>query len=214
MKRSPRVLLSVAAALAILIMNSGCGGRQADWETARKADTAQAYQQFLQRYPGGDFTSQARARIEDLKEEADWKTALTTDTAAAYQQFLGLHPESARADEARIRVENLNLAQAPANESHAAASGPGGPATAAAAAGKYRVQLGAFTSATRARSEWQTAVRNHHTELTGLGYTLDKVTLGERTVYRLQSTAVIESRARSICIALKAARQDCVVVLP
>jgi cell division septation protein DedD len=228
------------------MVSAGCGGRQADWEAARKADSAEAYQQFLQRYPDGDFTSQAKARIEDLREEADWKAALATDTAAGYQQFLGLHPDGARADEARIRVENLNLAQAPVDAPQGSASeaapptaaAPGKPAApskpvvapkpavaskpvvqpgnhiAAAPAGKYRVQLGAFSSATRARSEWQAAVKNHHTLLAGLSYTLDKVTSGKNTLFRLQSTAVTESRARSICAALKTAKQDCVVVLP
>jgi len=245
-KRSSPVLFSAVLALAILMLSAGCGGRQADWEAARKADSADAYQQFLQRYPDGDFTSQAKARIEDLKEEADWKAALATDTAAGYQQFLGLHPDGARADEARIRVENLNLAQAPVDAPQGSAGeaapptavAPGKPAApskpvlapkpavaskpvakpsnqiAAAPAGKYRVQLGAFSSATRARSEWQAAVKNHRTLLAGLSYTLDKVTSGKNTLFRLQSTAVTESRARSICAALKTAKQDCVVVLP
>lgn len=245
-KGSARVLVGAVLALAILVVSAGCGGRQADWEAARKADSADAYQQFLQRYPDGDFTAQAKARIEDLKEEADWKAALATDTAAGYQQFLGLHPDGARADEARIRVENLNLAQAPveapqrgaSEAAHPAAAAPGKPPAAskpvaapkpavaprpvsktstpiaAAPAGEYRVQLGAFTSATRARSEWQTAVKNHHTLLAGLGYSLDKVTSGKNTFFRLRSTAVSESRARSICAALKTAKQDCIVVLP
>ena len=62
-----------------------------DWESARKADSAQAYTEFLKRYPQGDFVSQARARLEELKLDEDWKSALAEDTAQAYQHFIEFH---------------------------------------------------------------------------------------------------------------------------
>jgi hypothetical protein len=215
-----RSLAAAGIAAAMLALVAACGGRQSDWETARKADTAEAYAEFLKHYPQGDFTSQATARLEDLKEQADWKTALAADSPQAYQQFISRHAEGARADEARIRIENFNLAQAPADVPPAArgqaASVPLTPAPPPLAepAATYRVQLGAFSSATRARSEWQGAVRSYPAQLAGLSYTMVKTGAGSSMLFRLQTSRVTERRARAICDALKGAGQACVVVLP
>ena len=236
MKNARRWTACSVVALVLLTVAIGCGGRQSDWEAARKADTAEAYTQFLQRYPDGDFAAQAHARLADLKEEADWKAALAADNAQGYQQFLAQHAQGARADEARIRIENFNLAQAPAEAPAAAASATAAVApprattkpqskNAAAApkpvlpaavgqSGKYRVQLGAFSSASRARSEWQHVVKAHPTQLSGLSYAIDKTSSANGTLYRLQTSSVTEAKAREICAALKTAKQPCVVVVP
>jgi cell division protein FtsN len=217
-----RNLAATGIAAGLLALVLACSGRQSDWETARKADTAEAYAAFLKHYPQGDFTSQAYARLADLKEEADWQTALAADSAQAYQQFIARHPDGARADEARIRIENLNLAQVPVDAPPAAggpqALVPGNPSPpkppAPEPAARYRVQLGAFSSATRARSEWREAVKSYPKQLAGLSYTLDKTGEGGSTLFRLQTSVMSESKARAICDALKAARQACVVVVP
>ncbi|HZF17154.1 MAG TPA: SPOR domain-containing protein [Steroidobacteraceae bacterium] len=199
-----RALIAVCASVVIGTLLAACDARQSDWESARKADTAEAYGEFLKRYPQGDFVQQARARLDDLKVEADWQAAVASDSAVAYQQFVERHPDGARADEARIRVENLTLAAAPVEA----------PPPAVAAAGIFRVQLGAFGSETRARSVWQGAVKTHAAQLAGLGYSVDPAVVGTATLYRLQTSTVTESRARAICDELKAAQQPCVVVLP
>jgi len=236
-----RIGAGFAAAAVLIAFATACGGRQSDWEAARKADTPEAYTQFLQRYPDGDFTAQARDRLAGLKEESDWKAAATADNVQGYQQFLAQHPEGAHADEARIRVENFHLAQAPiqspaaaaasttqaaqpaktGTEASAKAPGPVAPSptrpvlpAAVAPSGKYRVQLGAFSTASRAHSEWLRAVKGHPAQLSGLGYTVDKAAVGKNTLYRLQTSGVPEARARSICAALKATGQACVVVVP
>ena len=41
-------LTMTVAALAFFVM--ACSGRQQQWETARRADTLEAYQKFLQTY--------------------------------------------------------------------------------------------------------------------------------------------------------------------
>ncbi len=199
-----RALIAAGASVALGALLAACDARQSDWESARKADTAQSYAEFLKRYPQGDFVLQARARVADLKEDADWQAALADDTASAYRQFADQHPNGARADEARIRVENLDLAAAPVESPPAAASD----------AGKFRVQLGAFSSAAHARSAWQDVVKKHAAQLAGLNYTVNASTAGPTTLFRLQTSTVSESRARTICDALTAAHQPCVVVLP
>lgn len=215
-----RVAAGMMIAMAVLV--AGCDPRQSDWESARNADTAQAYAEFLKRYPQGDFVSQARSRLEELKQDEDWKSALAEDSAQGYQHFIEFHPVGAHADEARIRIENLSLAAAPAglpaatavNEPPPAARPEPQSASVASSPGQFRVQLGAFSSATRARSEWQQAAKAYRAELAGLGYTIDRTKAGSSTLYRLQTVGISESRARAICVALKAHSQPCVVVVP
>jgi cell division septation protein DedD len=123
--------------LALLLAFSGCSRQQSDWEKTRTANTADAYELFLKKYPTGEFTAQAKARIKELYEEHDWQKARDTDTQEAYQAFLKQYPEGKWAEEARIRVENFTLAQAPPNATPAGSepvNPPGGPATGAAAA--------------------------------------------------------------------------------
>jgi cell division septation protein DedD len=214
--------MAAGMVIALAMLASGCDPRQSDWESARNADTAQAYAEFLKRYPQGDFVSQARARLEELKLDEDWKSALAEDTAQGYQHFIEFHPVGAHADEARIRIENLNLAAAPAGLPAAAAThelpAPVLPAPAVSAAasspGQFRVQLGAFSSASRARSAWQKASAANRAQLGGLAYTIERTVVGNSTLYRLQTVGIAESRARAICGALKARNQPCVVVVP
>jgi cell division septation protein DedD len=124
--------------LALLLTLSACSRQQSDWEKTRTANTADAYELFLKKYPTGEFTAQAKARVKELYEDRDWQKARDTDTQEAYQAFLKQYPEGKWTEEARIRVENFTLAQAPPNAAPAgseAANPPGGPAAGAAAAG-------------------------------------------------------------------------------
>jgi cell division protein FtsN len=105
------LVLSLTAALAV----SGCSRQQSDWEKTRTTNTTDAYELFLKKYPSGEFSSQAQARVKELYEERDWQKARDTDTLDAYQAFLKQHPEGKWTEEARIRVENFTLASAPPN---------------------------------------------------------------------------------------------------
>jgi cell division protein FtsN len=117
---------------------AACSRQQSDWEKTRASNTTDAYEQFLKRYPSGEFTAQAQARVHELYEERDWQKARDIDSADAYQAFLKQYPEGKWSEEARIRIENFTLAAAPSNGTPAgsAASPPSGtvpPAAAAAA---------------------------------------------------------------------------------
>jgi len=125
------LVLSVTAALAL----SGCSRQQSDWEKTRATNTTDAYELFLKKYPSGEFSSQAQARVKELYEERDWQKARDTDTLDAYQGFLKQYPEGKWTEEARIRVENFTLASAPPNgtpSNGTPASGEAAPAPEAA----------------------------------------------------------------------------------
>lgn len=138
-----------ALCIALLLAVSACSRQQSDWERTRAANTTDAYELFLKKYPSGEFTAQAQARVKELYEERDWQKARDTDTQEAYQAFLKQYPEGKWAEEARIRVENFSLAQAPSNTAPAAAAGatPGNPAAGAAAAGAAAATAAATASA-------------------------------------------------------------------
>jgi cell division protein FtsN len=119
------LVLSLTAALAL----SGCSRQQSDWEKTRAANTTDAYELFLKKYPSGEFTAQAQARVKELYEERDWQKARDTDTLDAYQAFLKQYPEGKWTEEARIRVENFTLASAPSTPAPAGTEAPPPEAT-------------------------------------------------------------------------------------
>src|SRR5450432_2779611 len=113
----PILVLLCAALLAV----AACSREQSDWEKARSSNNAESYELFVKKYPNGEFTAQAQARVRDLYEERDWQKARDADTPEAYQTFLKQYPEGKWTEEARIRVENFTLAQAPSNATPAGA---------------------------------------------------------------------------------------------
>jgi cell division protein FtsN len=124
------LVLCLSAALGI----GGCSRQQSDWEKAVGANTTDAYELFLKKYPGGEFTAQAQARLKELYEERDWQKARDLDTLEAYQAFLKQYPEGKWTEEARIRVENFTLASAPSSTippAQATAPAPAAPSSAA-----------------------------------------------------------------------------------
>jgi cell division septation protein DedD len=102
---------------AALLSAAGCSRQQSDWEKARTANNVESYEQFVKKYPTGEFTSQAQAALKGLEEERDWQKARDADTPEAYQAFLKQYPTGKWTEEARIRNENFSLAAAPAGSS-------------------------------------------------------------------------------------------------
>jgi cell division protein FtsN len=249
------LVLCLTVALGI----SGCSRQQSDWEKTRTANTTDSYELFLKKYPSGEFTAQAQARVKELYEEREWQKARDADTVEAYQAFLKQYPEGKWTEEARIRVENFTLASTPSNATpagpDAAANGnaappptpstamtpssPGpnrtanpttspttrpppahtaahaAPMVAAAAAGSYGIQLGAFkTGADAANKHWALLEKNYAKALAGLSPKVASSKGHSGTVYRLQVANLSEKRASSICKTLKAHSQACVLLHP
>ncbi len=121
---------------ALLLALGGCSRQQSDWEKTRAANTTDAYEQFLKKYPSGEFTAQAQARVKELYEEHDWQKARDADTVDAYQAFIKQYPEGKWTEEARIRVENFTLAQAPPSTNPAGAENAGAADSAGAGRGE------------------------------------------------------------------------------
>ncbi len=225
--------------LTALLGVSGCSRQQSDWEKAVGVNTAETYEQFLKKYPSGDFTAQAQARLKELYEERDWQKARDTDTLEGYQAFLKQYPEGKWTEEARIRVENFTLASAPPNATPPAQAtpAPAAPnpaanavapkvvaapkaaaptaATSKAAAGTYGIQLGAFKSgADAANARWAQLEKKYPELLTGLTPKVAPKKSASGTLFRLQVTNLSEKQAASICKTLKEHSQACTMLRP
>ena len=233
----------LAGCCAVLLALSGCSRQQSDWEKTRAANTTDAYELFLKKYPAGEFTAQAQARAKELYEERDWQKARDTDTADSYQAFLKQYPEGKQTEEARIRVENFTLAAAPAPQSSTDAAAdtgaqPGGqppagvmvpapgsammsatphaaPQVSSGDSGRYGVQLGAFkSSADAANKRWSELAQKYPQVLGGLSPKVAPKQGVDGTFYRLQVANLSEKHARAICKSLQASSQPCVLVPP
>jgi SPOR domain len=217
----PAGRLLVCGVLALALLLSACSRRQSEWEAARAADTVESYERFLKSFPEGEFSSQAQARMKELREARDWQKAVATNTLAGYQQFVAQYPDGRMSDEARIRIEGLSFAAA-APPDAAATNVPGvemppAPATAPPppVTGDYRVQLGAFSGGEKqAMSEWRRLRSEYPRFFDELTPTVKLSTTDSGHLYRLQAGLISESRARDICTKLKTEGQACVVVPP
>ena len=66
----------------------GCTTVEGVWSDARKRDSADAYEQFVRRYPQSPHVRSAQERLEELR----WEQARKLDTAEAYRSFIEKHP--------------------------------------------------------------------------------------------------------------------------
>lgn len=213
-----RRILPLLLALLVASGTAGCSRQESAWRGARDADTAEAYEQYLQDFPAGTHASAARSRLLALREEEAWRQALRVDEPEAYQRYLAVHPQGRRAAEARARLAEFlrNQAGPPARPARSEAAGSvllDGPAgwPAGAAAG-FRVQLGAFGEEQAARDAWQ-SLRLRHPDLLGaLSARVDMAASGRATLWRLQAGPVDETTARTLCAALKSSGASCLVL--
>jgi cell division protein FtsN len=118
----------LACCITLAIGLSGCSRQQSDWQRTRETNTPEAYEQFVKKYPSGEFTPQAQARLKELYDERDWQKARDADTPEAYQAYLNQYPDGQSATEARNRLENFTMAQSPAGTPSAPGTAPEAPA--------------------------------------------------------------------------------------
>lgn len=221
--------ISLAIVLSSALVLAGCGELQ-DWRSTQRADTLEAYESFVERYPQSQYVPVAQRRRADLVEQRDWLIATESDSAEGYRAFINNHPKGRWTREARVRLQNFlstpgvlgpaaieplesppppaMLPAEPEQEPEAAVDPEAAPAPVT-----HRIQLGAYSSREKALEAWRTA-RAQHIELQGLVSQVVAGRNGQGEVFRLQASVVSEERAREVCRVLVAAGQGCVYVLP
>ena len=210
-----------AITLALVLSVAGCSHEGADWKAASKADTSEAYQQFLQQHPASANAAQARTRIQQLQEVRDWQAAGAADTRDAYEQFLAQHPDSQWAQEARIRVENFAQSGTPAAPAANAAPAPSVAPAQRSAGGKHPasaegslrfVQLGAFSSQAHAQLAWNSLSGKYPQLLGALKPRYVSSRTHGHSLVRLEVGVPTRAAATSLCSSLKKHAQTCVAV--
>ena len=221
--------LSIFLALVVLVALGGCGELQ-DWRSAQRADTLEAYESFVERYPQSQYVPVAQRRLADLVEQRDWLIATESDTAAGYRAFIDTHPKGRWTREARVRLQNFLTtpgvlgpaalepaepppAMLPEEPVNTEVTDPAPTTLVEPAPVTHRIQLGAFSSREIALEAWREA-RTRHTELQGLVSQVIVGSNGQVDIYRLQASVVSEERAREVCRVLTGAGQGCVYVPP
>ncbi|MBI1831295.1 MAG: hypothetical protein HYR84_07595 [Planctomycetes bacterium] len=108
-KRGSTLLL--LSAFLFLVSLTGCGKSDAEaWRKAQQADTAEAYEAFLQVHPKSLHANKARAALNQLHAQA-WQKASAADTEESYRVYLVQFPTSVRARDAREKLEGLKWAK-------------------------------------------------------------------------------------------------------
>jgi cell division septation protein DedD len=125
-------------------------------------------------------------------------------------------PPATEAAPAKEPVAAPATASAPAPVAAAPAPKPAAKPAAAekpapAAGGKFRVQLGAFSSEDTARAEWRRAT-GRFAELKSLSPLVTAAQTGSGKLYRLQTSLASEASARDLCARLMAGGQACIYV--
>lgn len=223
-----RRVSSAAVLLSVLVL-AGCGELQ-DWRSTQRADTLDAYEAFVERYPQSQYVPVAQRRLADLVEQRDWLIATESDSAEGYRTFINNHPKGRWTREARVRLQNflstpgvlgpaaIEPLESPTPPAMLPAEPEPEPEPAvdqgtAPVPVTHRIQLGAYSSRDKALEAWRTA-RGQHIELQGLVSQVVPGRNSQAEVFRLQASVVSEERAREVCRALVAAGQGCVYVPP
>ena len=77
------------------------------WAACQKAGTAAAYQAFLDQFPNGERTEEAKQKIELLREEEAWQSARQADTIAAYLRYQDDYPKGDHFAQSVQAIANL-----------------------------------------------------------------------------------------------------------
>ena len=179
----------LAFAIAWLAV-AGCSRQEADWRRAVEADTVAAYEGYLQRFPAGAHTAEARREIGRLVDDDDWARAARLKTPEALQRYLASHPEGRHAAEARGRLTAL--------------------VPAAGASRNWSVQLGAYSTEASAQADLARIARAQGPFLHGLKLRI--LEPGAAALWRLRAGALDEPGARQLCADLAAEGVSCVPV--
>ncbi|MCW5571397.1 MAG: SPOR domain-containing protein [Steroidobacteraceae bacterium] len=193
-------------------------GEERDWQQAATLDTLEAYQAYLRQHPESKWADEARIRVENFSlgdTHAGTTPALAAGAASPPTASPPAAASAAPSSAAPPPAAPSSVAPPPATSPPNPASTRPAPApsTAVPLSG-YGVQLGAFGSEAGARTAWQGAVSRHGAVLAGLEPAIAPVASGSGKLYRLRAAVPSEAKARSVCEALRARSQACVVVLP
>ncbi|MBN1163082.1 MAG: hypothetical protein JXB45_00750 [Candidatus Krumholzibacteriota bacterium] len=104
-KRLLTISLSSSLGICLLI---GCASQKGAFDKACRANTIEAYGEYLSKYPTGEFADQSKEAIESII----FAGAGRENTVEAYRKYLKEYPQGKYQKEAKSRIEELSYAQA------------------------------------------------------------------------------------------------------
>lgn len=106
--RSRRIIGFLVSASLV----TACNPAERDWHKTTTANTAEAYQTFIQDHPNSEHVDEARGRTFALHDDEAWAMAQATNTVAGFQEYLRKEPGGIHAGEARYQMTALQRADA------------------------------------------------------------------------------------------------------
>lgn len=80
---------------------------QQAWKQASEMDTAQAYSNYLARWPEGNYATEARRLTQKIKEETLWNWAQRQHQIYSYEKYLEQYPEGYFSPSAYEKIAEL-----------------------------------------------------------------------------------------------------------
>lgn len=90
-------LLIIGIALFLFV---GCSKDKQDWKNAKKINSIESYQNFIQEYPESKFTGSAKSKIDSIAYE----NVIQENTEEAYLSYYVEYPNSKFANESRNKA--------------------------------------------------------------------------------------------------------------
>lgn len=79
------------------------------WNKAEKGNTIQAYEDFLNDFPNGNYSALAQTKITEIKDEYAWRETTRVNTLAAYKNYLKQFPEALHREEAEQQANTIGI---------------------------------------------------------------------------------------------------------
>ncbi|RME03495.1 MAG: hypothetical protein D6812_05160, partial [Deltaproteobacteria bacterium] len=110
-ERSHGFFRTLPSAFLCLFLFVAAGCASAAYERARRANTVEAYEKFLQNHPDSDQAPEARQRLEQLRYEQ----VKFLRTEQAYQSFIEQYPDNPYVPQIRKELEEIRYKRAITN---------------------------------------------------------------------------------------------------
>ena len=104
MKNTQSAVKVLRLSFALMLLMVACSPEKRDWEVAETAGSLYSYNEYLAKYPQGEFADSARRKIEEL----EFLDCQTTSTVEAYQAYLARYPNGPFSAKAREGWDDLD----------------------------------------------------------------------------------------------------------
>lgn len=106
--------------VAIIAINQlyGCSSGS-DWDKAKQSDTYEAYQNYIEKNPGGEHFAEAQKRADALY----WKSIAGDTTATPFKGYLKKFPKGQFRSRAKTKIDQLTADQAESKKTKARVTG-------------------------------------------------------------------------------------------